>query len=409
MRHARDLYREFIFSHSWSFKRNRERDAQVKNLPTDRRTTAGNCWEHCHHQGYQRPLRASATCAPLRAPLRDHWCPQVGPAPSTCLLYVRPLGEQRSFVASMACQPPALTKTVSEQEAARWGIPSASARRMIDAGALQPQPEERSPSEQQAVLLIDGGATAGGGINESSPQTIDCPPPASPSTPRSPRASSRSRGLFCSLFACGVDEPPRPRDLGVPPPPPPRPPPPTPRPNESSSQAVSPAAAPRAPSPAAIAHTRVLWDIENVGCPRGESLDGLGVVTRLTEWLRAREPPLWGTGIDGCVTVFFCRGKSTVSAELERQLDKAAVEQVLVSDKREDADRKIVARLERDADNLLARDGGGGCAFVFITSDQDFRHQFQTGSRKGARVVVLHRAPSGSAHERALALHADEV
>ena len=123
----------------------------------------------------------------------------------------------------MACQPPALTKTVSEQEAARWGIPSASARRMIDAGALQPQPEERSPCEQQAVLLIDGGATAGGGINESSPQTIDCPPPASPSTPRSPRASSRSRGLFCSLFACGVAESLRPQDLGMPPPPPPPP------------------------------------------------------------------------------------------------------------------------------------------------------------------------------------------
>ena len=48
---------------------------------------------------------------------------------------------------SMACQPPALAKTVSQQEAARWGIPSASARRMVDAGSLQPQPEERSPSD----------------------------------------------------------------------------------------------------------------------------------------------------------------------------------------------------------------------------------------------------------------------
>ena len=147
-------------------------------------------------------------------------------------------------------------------------------------------------------------------------------------------------------------------------------------------------------------HTRVLWDFENVGVPSG--IDPFEAVCALERWLEARG--LWGAGIDSSITAFF--EPDSVGRPLRKALDRAGVEQVLASSKREDADRKLNARLERD---LALLPSGAATAAVFITSDTDFIPQLRRLKQRGGPTVLLTTAPHGSQHYSALALAATET
>ena len=153
-------------------------------------------------------------------------------------------------------------------------------------------------------------------------------------------------------------------------------------------------------SETAVRHTRVLWDFENVGVPSG--IDPFEAVCALERWLEARG--LWGAGIDSSITAFF--EPDSVGRPLRKALDRAGVEQVLASSKREDADRKLNARLERD---LALLPSGAATAAVFITSDTDFIPQLRRLKQRGGPTVLLTTAPHGSQHYSALALAATET
>jgi hypothetical protein len=103
-------------------------------------------------------------------------------------------------------------------------------------------------------------------------------------------------------------------------------------------------------------HTRVLWDIENVSVPSG--IDTVEAVRALERWLETRG--LWGAGVVGLITAFF--NPDSVGTRMRDALNRANVEQVLASSKREDADRKLNARLERD---LALLPIGAATAVVF--------------------------------------------
>lgn len=146
-------------------------------------------------------------------------------------------------------------------------------------------------------------------------------------------------------------------------------------------------------------YTRVLWDIENVGVPK--RLGGLKTVQRLLSFLRRHR--LAGDGVDCRITAFFNPAGRAVGKAAVQELDKAAVEMVWVSGKREDADRKLGNRVMQEAQVLSPE----SAAFVVITSDLDFRHHFQLMSAKGFQVVVVHKAKDAEGlWAEALALHA---
>lgn len=146
--------------------------------------------------------------------------------------------------------------------------------------------------------------------------------------------------------------------------------------------------------------TRVLWDLENLPVPRGR--DPFAFVRGVTAWLEGRG--LAGPGVDARFTAFHCPRKRTISDQAARQLDRAAVEQVLVSDKREDADRKLGIRINQEMQVLPP----GRTAFVVLTSDTDFRHHFQLLLNGGYQVFVIHGARDAQC-AATLALHATEA
>jgi hypothetical protein len=82
----------------------------------------------------------------------------------------------------------------------------------------------------------------------------------------------------------------------------------------------------------------VPWDIENVSIPSG--IDTVEAVRALERWLETRG--LWGAGVVGLITAFF--NPDSVKTRMRDALNRANVEQVLASSKREDADRKLNAR-----------------------------------------------------------------
>ena len=147
-------------------------------------------------------------------------------------------------------------------------------------------------------------------------------------------------------------------------------------------------------------HTRVLWDIENVSVPSG--IDANEAVRALERWLETRG--LWGAGVRGLITAFF--NPDSVGTKIRDALNRANVEQVLASSKREDADRKLNARLERDLELLPT---GAATAVVFITADMDFIEQLRRVRERGGPTVLLTTAPHGSAHYNALAHSATET
>ena len=164
--------------------------------------------------------------------------------------------------------------------------------------------------------------------------------------------------------------------------------------------ASDPGVPPTPQSQTTVKHTRVLWDFENVSVPSG--IDTVEAVCALERWLETRG--LWGAGVVGLITAFF--NPDSVGTKMRDALNRANVEQVLASAKREDADRKLNARLWRDLELLPT---GAATAFVFITADMDFIEQLRRVRERGGPTVLLTTAPHGSAHYIALAFAATET
>jgi hypothetical protein len=129
---------------------------------------------------------------------------------------------------------------------------------------------------------------------------------------------------------------------------------------------------------------RVLWDLENVVVD--PNIGGIETVAALQEFLRSRG--LWGAGIDTRITAFFNPFNKCLPKKVIEQLNKAAVELVCASAKREDADRKLGIRINQEMQILLPE----LTTFVVISSDQDFRQHLQLLSNAGYTTMLIHEA-----------------
>mmetsp|Transcript_30855 Transcript_30855/g.57548 ORF Transcript_30855/g.57548 Transcript_30855/m.57548 type:complete len:561 (-) Transcript_30855:139-1821(-) len=167
---------------------------------------------------------------------------------------------------------------------------------------------------------------------------------------------------------------------------------------EYSAPVASSAKSPGDPT-GSVSHCRVLWDIENIGV--GKKLGGLATIERLQRFLQGKG--LFGRGIDCRITAFFnpAHKSNNISKKVVNELDKAAVEIVWVSDKREDADRKLGHRIAQELQVLSPQD----TTFVIITSDQDFRHHFQLLRNSNYNIIVIHNATESSKWSATMAMH----
>jgi hypothetical protein len=143
---------------------------------------------------------------------------------------------------------------------------------------------------------------------------------------------------------------------------------------------------------------RVLWDLENVHVDPTHG--GIHTVRALNEYLRSCN--LLGHGIDTRITAFFNPFNRSISKKVIEELNKASVELVCASAKREDADRKLGMRINQEMQILIPE----MTTFVIISSDQDFRQHIQLLSNAGYRTVVVHEARHES-WRSALEMHAN--
>ena len=125
---------------------------------------------------------------------------------------------------------------------------------------------------------------------------------------------------------------------------------------------------------------RVLWDVENVGIPRDFS--GFSTCEAITAFLNERG--VINASTDFNLTLFRCPSKRTISKQDEKELDRAAVEQIICSDKREDADRKLVTKLNREMSVLPP----SLTSFVVISSDNDFTSSYLNCRNLGFNISV---------------------
>jgi hypothetical protein len=147
-------------------------------------------------------------------------------------------------------------------------------------------------------------------------------------------------------------------------------------------------------------YVRVLWDIENVAVPK--ELGGMKTVSNLSDFLKSKG---WsGSGIDTRVTAFFNPAQRSISEKVINELDKAGVELIWVSKKREDADRKLTMRISQEMQVLTP----SITTFVIISSDQDFTRQMQLLQNAGFYVVIIHDAKTES-WKSALEMHSSEA
>lgn len=141
------------------------------------------------------------------------------------------------------------------------------------------------------------------------------------------------------------------------------------------------------------------------------TLDALG---RLRLWLNqlgSSSSDVGGSSDDGGVSsdvrisVTYCPGKVSrnFSNSTAHLLDRSGVEQIFCSRKAEDADRKIIARLQQEAAVLEPKT----TAFVLISSDLDFNVPIATQIARGFTVVVL--CGRSLRAQQCFALHASAV
>lgn len=166
---------------------------------------------------------------------------------------------------------------------------------------------------------------------------------------------------------------------------------------------------------------RVLWDIENVQVPKRHR--AIDLVAKLHKFLADQSPILFGPGIDLRITAFFNPSSNRVPAHVVDELDRAAVELVWVSKKREDADRKIggdVVVCSMYLDVLYSSNGfllllnpgvrinqemqvlkPPECVtFMLISSDNDFRHHVQLMTNAGYEAIVVHNPGHSAGNDR---------
>ena len=151
--------------------------------------------------------------------------------------------------------------------------------------------------------------------------------------------------------------------------------------------------------PAGQQCVRVLWDIENVSVPK--ALGGLKTVEKLRNFLKSKS---WvSPGVDTRITAFFNPSGHAVSQKTIGELDKSGVELVWVSQKREDADRKLGLRIAQEIRVLTP----SSTTFIIVSSDQDFISHMQLLQNGGFHVVVIHKAKSEK-WQSSLEMHANE-
>lgn len=129
---------------------------------------------------------------------------------------------------------------------------------------------------------------------------------------------------------------------------------------------------------------RVLWDLENVQV--SAALGGIKTVMQLQDFLKKQD--LMGPGVDTRITAFFNPFNKHISKKVIEELNKASVELVCASSKREDADRKLGIRINQEMQLL----NPALTTFVIISSDQDFRQHIQLLANAGYKVVIIHDA-----------------
>lgn len=141
------------------------------------------------------------------------------------------------------------------------------------------------------------------------------------------------------------------------------------------------------------------WDIDNVAVPShatwADALNGIeDAVAGAPDAMRF-------------FTEVFVTKKSVVAPTvLKGFLATARVKLVSCEGDKEGADRRIRLSLQSELDKRAAGVGPSAeqCVDVLVSSDQNLAHEFVdlVRGRGGRRAVVLHAAPRGSAHERAL-------
>ena len=94
-------------------------------------------------------------------------------------------------------------------------------------------------------------------------------------------------------------------------------------------------------------------------------------MSKLRKFLK--EKGLVASGVDTRITAFFNPNGGCVSQKVVGELDMSGVELVWVSQKREDADRKLGLRISQEIQVLSP----SHTTFIIISSDQDFRGHMQ--------------------------------
>lgn len=142
---------------------------------------------------------------------------------------------------------------------------------------------------------------------------------------------------------------------------------------------------------------RVLWDIENI--PVNPNIGGLQTVIQLTNYLKLKG--VTGEGIDTRISAFLNPFNKSIPKKVIEELNKASVELICASAKREDSDRKLGIRINQEMQLL-----NPACTtFVIISSDQDFRQHVQLLTNAGYKVIVIHEAKNDN-WKNALEMHA---
>ncbi len=134
---------------------------------------------------------------------------------------------------------------------------------------------------------------------------------------------------------------------------------------------------------------RILWDIENVALPKESSV--CSIVRQLQVYVMTQARVGRDEPFDMLVTAFMCPSKFHTThaiANYIRLLDSACIEIIAVSEKREDADRKLVARAQRESRVLPPSD----TVFAIVSSDKDFCPLYASLRSLGFRVIVVHCA-----------------
>ncbi len=149
-------------------------------------------------------------------------------------------------------------------------------------------------------------------------------------------------------------------------------------------------------------HVRVLWDVENVPLPA--HIDAITVLMRFRQWLC--QQGLDGGGVDSRITAIYCPGKvgSLFNNSTAHILDRCGVEQIFCSRKIEDADRKIVLRLQQEAIVLPP-----GTTFVLISGDLDFNTTCGFLVAHSFKVIVICGRNTSTSIQRCFGLNATLV